>query len=399
MSDLDKLESYFAMVNFDNQMMYAAAGGGTILGIATSINFICYGRLTGASGIVDNVFIGPSKPTLEQKQNVDWQKAFLIGLFHMGYGYITYLTPASYTLEMRQLPVSFILLAGLLVGFGSRLGNGCTSGHGICGLARLSLRGIVSVLVFLTTAIITTTTIHNTIDFTALTTREQGWYDNFITMMEIDASKISLSNLLLVDNGSNGSNGTGRGGEVSWWCHNDHLGLALVALTMLQLLRMVVQVITHRDSTTTSTDRGTKAKGADHGIFGKSREIIICYCCGALFGYGLHLSQMSTNTVVLSFLLNEWDGWNPSLLFVLGCSVIMFGGVYHGMYVINSITPVFRAKYSLPSSRTLTLPPGKQPPASNVKDDKERENEMNRYGSSGYHGIGRHLSPHSPCWS
>ena len=263
------------MVNFSNEMMSAAAGGGIILGMATSLNFVLYGKLTGASGITDNVFIGPLKPTQQQKEEVDWQKAFLIGLFHAGYAFITYLTPTK-SLEQDVLPITILILAGILVGFGSRLGNGCTSGHGICGLARFSIRGITSVLTFLTTAIITTNLVYSNnsiVNFDDITTTEQTWFNNFMTTMEIDPTKISLSRLLLIEESS-------VSGEVGWFKHNNHLGLAFIAFSSLQLFRMIVQAIMSRPSNHNNNTSTVK-------LF----QIFSLYSCGAIFGTGLHLSK------------------------------------------------------------------------------------------------------------
>ena len=82
----------------------------------------------------------------------DWRAAFISGLL---------LAPVTagltgFTLSAPQMPSSWVLIsgAGLLVGFGSRLGSGCTSGHGVCGIARLSPRSIVATLIFIGTAIV-----------------------------------------------------------------------------------------------------------------------------------------------------------------------------------------------------------------------------------------------------
>jgi uncharacterized membrane protein YedE/YeeE len=103
------------------------------------------GRIAGVSGIVSGLW-KPSPPR-------GWQAAFVVGLVLAG-GAGFALFPTRFDAgESAGVPVT--IAAGLLVGFGSRLGNGCTSGHGICGLARLSPRSAVSVGTFMAAAAVT----------------------------------------------------------------------------------------------------------------------------------------------------------------------------------------------------------------------------------------------------
>ena len=119
--------------------------GGVLIGVAASILILFNGRVAGISGIVRGIFFG-------EKNEKRWRFIFLIGLL---------LSPFIYSLfaPLPSLEISNnypkIAIAGLLVGFGTRLGSGCTSGHGVCGIARLSRRSIVATLVFMTAAIVT----------------------------------------------------------------------------------------------------------------------------------------------------------------------------------------------------------------------------------------------------
>ncbi|MGP5646536.1 YeeE/YedE family protein [Psychrobacter celer] len=118
--------------------------GGLILGVATVILLLGIGRIAGISGIVSSV--------LKPKRVEMWQVLFIAGLI---------LSPLLYSV-FRPLPdievttsLPLLIAAGLLVGFSTRLGSGCTSGHGICGNARLSPRSMVATATFMAFGIIT----------------------------------------------------------------------------------------------------------------------------------------------------------------------------------------------------------------------------------------------------
>ena len=130
------------MQNFTPLMSLA---GGIIIGCAALLLLLSIQRIAGISGIIGGLF-----PVI--RQDLTWRLFFVAGLLLGGFvlaaGYpnslainLTYSTPA-------------LVVAGLLVGFGSRLGNGCTSGHGICGLGRLSSRSMIAVVTFMATGII-----------------------------------------------------------------------------------------------------------------------------------------------------------------------------------------------------------------------------------------------------
>src|SRR5690606_33985574 len=101
----------------------------------------------GVSGIVNGVMF-------PRAGEVSWRVAFVVGLVTAGGMYMT-LVPGA-PLPRTDFPRAALLLAGLLVGFGTRMGNGCTSGHGVCGLGRLSARSLAAVATFMATAIATT---------------------------------------------------------------------------------------------------------------------------------------------------------------------------------------------------------------------------------------------------
>ncbi|EPL9569174.1 YeeE/YedE family protein [Providencia rettgeri] len=123
----------------------SAAIGGVLIGIAAAILLIFNGRIAGISGILGGIL----KPT---KGDTAWKVAFILGIIISPLLFMW----GAYTPEVNiaaSTPV--LIIAGLLVGFGTRLGSGCTSGHGICGMARFSRRSIVAVLIFMVVAFVT----------------------------------------------------------------------------------------------------------------------------------------------------------------------------------------------------------------------------------------------------
>ncbi|MFZ4713798.1 MAG: YeeE/YedE family protein [Bacteriovoracaceae bacterium] len=125
--------------------MINALIGGVLIGLAVSLMMLFNGRVTGISGILGGIV----KP---QKNDLDWRFAFIGGLLFGGI-ILQYLRPEAFVQISRALWFDYVF-AGLLVGFGTLLGNGCTSGHGVCGISRLSTRSIVATLTFILFGII-----------------------------------------------------------------------------------------------------------------------------------------------------------------------------------------------------------------------------------------------------
>lgn len=114
--------------------------GGVIIGISVSIMLLFKGRVTGISGIIG----GMINPQVSDKS---WRLLFITGLFSGGM-LLRFVYPASFNFISTLRPYDYVI-AGLLVGFGTLLGNGCTSGHGVCGISRFSIRSIVSTVTFI----------------------------------------------------------------------------------------------------------------------------------------------------------------------------------------------------------------------------------------------------------
>lgn len=124
-----------------------AALGGAAIGLSATLLYASIGRIAGISGVLD--------AALTSREGRGWRLAFLAGLL-VGAGLWFALAPG--VLPARSgFPLPWLVLAGALVGFGTRLGSGCTSGHGICGLARLSPRSMAAVAVFMGFGVLTVT--------------------------------------------------------------------------------------------------------------------------------------------------------------------------------------------------------------------------------------------------
>lgn len=120
--------------------------GGALIGISASLMLMLNGRIAGISGIVGGLL----RPSPDE---VAWRAWFLAGLLVGGVALFT-VQPALF--GATPVPSPVVALAGLLVGFGTRLGDGCTSGHGICGVSRLSRRSLVATGTFVVCASIST---------------------------------------------------------------------------------------------------------------------------------------------------------------------------------------------------------------------------------------------------
>lgn len=124
----------------------SAGIGGSLIGLSAALLWQCNGRIAGISGIVGGLLT-------PRATDIAWRVAFVVGLvvapllYRLLGGGVAAIDVAS--------PLAAIVVGGFLVGFGTRLGSGCTSGHGVCGLARLSRRSIVATAIFMATAIAT----------------------------------------------------------------------------------------------------------------------------------------------------------------------------------------------------------------------------------------------------
>ncbi len=130
----------------ENFTPLSALAGGVLIGAAASILLWLNGRIAGISGIVGGL-LAPVR------DDTGWRALFVLGLILGAVLYRTMGGPLQ-TIEIETSPI-LLIAGGLLVGFGTRMGGGCTSGHGVCGLARLSPRSLVATVVFMLSAGVT----------------------------------------------------------------------------------------------------------------------------------------------------------------------------------------------------------------------------------------------------
>jgi uncharacterized membrane protein YedE/YeeE len=124
----------------------ASTIGGLLIGLGAAVMLMFNGRIAGISGIFEGVVV-PDEGTF------DWKASFVGGLIAGGV-LMVMIVPGWFAVAIDR-PLAIFVVAGLLVGFGTRLGNGCTSGHGVCGLSRFSRRSIVATLSFMAAGAVT----------------------------------------------------------------------------------------------------------------------------------------------------------------------------------------------------------------------------------------------------
>ncbi len=120
--------------------------GGALIGVASTLMLLLLGRITGISGVIGGVIVWMRTPDLS------WRTAFIAGLVLGAVAYRLIWGDLPLQMQAEGLP---LIAAGLLVGAGTRLGSGCTSGHGVCGMARRSKRSFTATLTFMSVAAIT----------------------------------------------------------------------------------------------------------------------------------------------------------------------------------------------------------------------------------------------------
>lgn len=124
---------------------WTALSGGVLIGIAAAILIIFNGRIAGISGILAGLLVPQKKETL-------WRAAFILGIVATPFIWSSFATLPAIQIDAGY-PV--LIVAGLLVGIGTAYGSGCTSGHGVCGMSRLSLRSVVATISFMFAGFVT----------------------------------------------------------------------------------------------------------------------------------------------------------------------------------------------------------------------------------------------------
>ncbi|MDP7537750.1 MAG: YeeE/YedE family protein [Methylococcales bacterium] len=132
----------------ENFTPYSALFGGILIGLGASLFMLLNGRIAGISGFLKGLL--SNSTTAADKS---WRAAFIIGLVLSGLVYQAFVPTQGSAIE--NTPPIILIIGGLLVGFGTAMGSGCTSGHGVCGLSRFSLRSLVATVIFLSSGIAT----------------------------------------------------------------------------------------------------------------------------------------------------------------------------------------------------------------------------------------------------
>ena len=132
-------------IDWNNFTPWASLAGGILLGLASAMFILINGRILGISGIIGGLL----RPT---SGDVGWRLAFVLGMLVAPLLYLLLAGPVAVRIDASW---ATLVIAGLLVGVGTRFGSGCTSGHGVCGLSRLSPRSLVATLAFMGTGFVT----------------------------------------------------------------------------------------------------------------------------------------------------------------------------------------------------------------------------------------------------
>ncbi|MCO4769909.1 MAG: YeeE/YedE family protein [Deltaproteobacteria bacterium] len=134
----------------ENFTPVASTLGGILIGLSAAMLMLFHGRIAGITGILAGTVRGVAG-------DLRWRAWFLGGMV-LGGLCLGFANPSFFAMEITRSPVA-MLTAGLLVGFGTRLGSGCTSGHGVCGISRFSRRSILATITFIATGVVMATVV------------------------------------------------------------------------------------------------------------------------------------------------------------------------------------------------------------------------------------------------
>jgi uncharacterized membrane protein YedE/YeeE len=133
------------LIDWNNFTPWTALAGGALIGVASAIFVLFNGRIAGITGILGGLL----RPKL---RDIGWRLAFIIGLIAAPYTWLLFAPLPAIQIDAGN---TLLAAAGLIVGIGTRYGSGCTSGHGVCGISRLSPRSIIATVAFMATGVIT----------------------------------------------------------------------------------------------------------------------------------------------------------------------------------------------------------------------------------------------------
>lgn len=290
-------------LNMELDTAVAALCGGAVLGVATVVKLGVNGNILGISGIVNGITVvvakpGPAEPWL-------WRLTFLVGFLIAG-AVLRALAPETLQPLPAEMTVARVVCAGGLVGFGTSLGCGCTSGHGISGLTRFSPRSLAATMTFMGAGFLSASLSGSSAFF------EDTSPLDLAPPVELPAS-LAFS-------------------------------LVLIALA-LGFVPAVSNLATQRDQI---TDMEPPAHSPNRPAR-LATELVVA----TIFGLGLGISGMGRPQQVIAF-LDVGDGdWDPTLALVMGAALGITVPVYHFWMKTDSFTPVLNPKLDLPTNTTI----------------------------------------------
>jgi len=142
----------------ENFTPFSALAGGALIGISATLLLLFNGRIAGISGILNGLFFSAKNDRL-------WRLLFLLGLF-LGALLFNIVVP-DFNMPRQNYPLPLLAIGGFLVGFGAKLANGCVSGHGVCGLANLSIRSLVATCTFMGAGMLTVYVVRHLLELAA----------------------------------------------------------------------------------------------------------------------------------------------------------------------------------------------------------------------------------------
>ena len=305
--------------------------GGLIIGATSTAMFYWTGRVTGISGIVEGMLIAKSG------DKKSWTLSYLAGLISSG-ALLVHVYPKAFgATQLVVLSPLGYALAGLFTGFGTRMGSGCTSGHGICGLPRRSVRSLVAVLTFMTTGAISSYLVMNTP------------LKEMLGNTSPDDYSFSVAPTVVT---------------------------ALVGATLSNKNFILNKLISRSGKVDDENFSESKTTLTEHAV---------SFSSAVVFGLGLGISGMCNPSRVTNFLNFSGDaGWDPTLMGVMG------GGV-----LFNLVSFHFMHKYDhkIPLSPTKSI-------SSVLKMDAHPDNlkiDWKLIAGSALFGIGWGLGSHTIC--
>jgi len=133
------------LIDWNHFTPWSALAGGALIGVASAIFVLFNGRIAGITGIVGGLF----NP---KRRDIGWRLAFIAGLMAAPLAWLLFAPLPAIEIDANS---TLLAAAGLIVGIGTRYASGCTSGHGVCGISRLSPRSIIATLAFMATGVLT----------------------------------------------------------------------------------------------------------------------------------------------------------------------------------------------------------------------------------------------------